>query len=319
MISPFSQILGHKAQTDYLARVLENGNTAHAYCFSGPEHVGKTLVAERFLSPMLGDAGGSLHSQAEVSEVRRPMDPKTGERKNTIPAESIRELRDRLQMSSFSTARKIAIIYEADCMTTTAQNALLKILEEPVGDTIIVLLASQPDRLLPTILSRVVHLSFLLVPREDICAELRKTMDAELAHTIAGLASGRPGTAFVLAGKDAREAKLEELRDTLAFLSGTLTDRFRETESLQKDREDRDCLTRVLANARQVLHDCLLVSASCEHLLAASVFDGEVHTLAAKKSAGEWAKILTVLGNVERAIQNNGNIGVSLEEFALSL
>ncbi|NBS41648.1 AAA family ATPase, partial [bacterium] len=148
-------IIGHERIVERLKRQAEQGRLAHAYLFIGQEGVGKTAVAM-----------GLIGSGSDFQQVSRREDEKTGKLKVTISVDQIRELRDRLSLTSFSGETKAAFIEEADRLSDGAANALLKTLEEPRGDTVIILRAETLESVSQTIASRCQVLRFCPVPSE---------------------------------------------------------------------------------------------------------------------------------------------------------
>ena len=117
--------------------------------------------------------------------------------KNSIRVDAVRELNAALGMAAYEGGRKIAIIQRADCMTPSAQNALLKNLEEPTGETLFFLLTESPGALLPTIVSRCLQVRFRCLEVEDCAAVLaRRGVQADRAHLLAALAQGSVGRAL---------------------------------------------------------------------------------------------------------------------------
>ena len=100
---------------------------------------------------------------------------------NTISVEDIRtQLNGDIQIKPYSSRYKIYIVADADLMTVQAQNALLKTIEEPPAYAVILLLANNADRLLPTILSRCVRLNLKAVRDQDIREYLMDKMNTGL-------------------------------------------------------------------------------------------------------------------------------------------
>nr|WP_236638303.1 hypothetical protein [Mangrovicoccus ximenensis] len=93
-------------------------------------------------------------SEPRLSLLRRPFDEKTGRLKAEIPVDAVRALKRFLSMSAADGGARVVIVDAADEMNTSAANALLKLLEEPPKDTVLILVSHQPGRLLPTIRSR---------------------------------------------------------------------------------------------------------------------------------------------------------------------
>jgi len=180
------RIIGHQKIVDVLRRQRENGRGAHAYLFVGPEGVGRTTVA----GEMLG---------ANVTNVTRNADEKTGKLKSAISVDQIRELRDVLAHTPLSGGTKSVFVEEADWLNAAAANALLKTLEEPRGDTLIILRAPTVESVPATIASRCQVIRFGFVPVETIAASLvRRGLDKEEAAQLARMSNGCPGIAIRL-------------------------------------------------------------------------------------------------------------------------
>ena len=137
--SPFEQVIGHGPLCAYFSRLLEQDEHAHAYLLAGPEHVGKTLLAKTFLAKLLDIEVDRL----EQSGIYREINPE-----KSIKIDEIRSLKEHFSHSAFIGTKKAALIIDAHRMTIGAQNALLKTLEEPAGDSVLILTTSQPEQLL---------------------------------------------------------------------------------------------------------------------------------------------------------------------------
>ena len=217
----FDQILGHDRQKGILRRALANGRLAHAYLFSGPDGIGKRLMALALARAIVcHEQRGCGHCQAcrKIDHQNHPdlhiLEPDG----SSIKIEQIRAFQRELNLKPLESPRKICLIEQADAMTVGAANALLKTLEEPRGDTLLMLLSSQPNRLLETIRSRCQPLPFTRHPNSRIQAELEKQLGIESteSHILAALSEGSFKKAF---GKD-RELYLEQRRELLKTLTG---------------------------------------------------------------------------------------------------
>ena len=111
---------------------------------------------------------------------------------NTIKVNSIREIRRESSLSAFGKGKKVFIIIDAETMNDESSNAILKTLEEPHEDTLLILTTSNPDALLPTIISRCQHIRFDTLSEDVITTALieRKGITTERAKTIARLVNG---------------------------------------------------------------------------------------------------------------------------------
>ncbi len=180
------RIIGHEKIVSVLRRQRENGRGVHAYLFVGPEGVGRSTVAGELLG-------------ANATKVARNSDEKTGKLKSAISVDQIRELRDVLAHTSLAGGTKAVFIEEADWLNAAAANALLKTLEEPRGDTLIILRAPTVESVPATIASRCQVIRFGFVPVETIATALvRRGLDKEEASRLASMSNGCPGIAIRL-------------------------------------------------------------------------------------------------------------------------
>ena len=150
-------------QWNSFARMLESDALPHAILLSGPEGVGKHRFARNLVNAILclqPDQTGAACGQCkhclllEAGTYPDYVHVRPEEDKNNISIDVIRELISKLHLTRHFSSKKIALIEFADCMNTNAANALLKTLEEPPEETIIVLVTSAPLKLPATIRSR---------------------------------------------------------------------------------------------------------------------------------------------------------------------
>ncbi|WCH29372.1 DNA polymerase III subunit delta' [Aeromonas salmonicida] len=143
-----------------LSQTAEAGRLGHAWLLLGDPGLGKEQLAERLArlhlcqQPNRGEPCGQCHSCQLFDKGHHPDLGTVTIDSKTIGVEAIREICARLQNSAQLGRGKVVIIPDAERMTESAANALLKTLEEPAGDSLLLLIASQVSRLLPTILSR---------------------------------------------------------------------------------------------------------------------------------------------------------------------
>ncbi len=201
---PFCEIVGHEKQLAALRWNLKNNRLHHAYLFLGPEGVGKKTVALSLAKAIhcvegVHDFCGSCNNCLRVQNRNHPdvrvIAPL--ERKKDISIDQVRELQRELTLRAFSGGKKIAILDPAILMNFSAQNALLKTLEEPPGDSLLILIATNTGGLLPTLLSRCLRVVFSPVPLPLVLRFLveRKGMEEDRASILAALSMGSPGKA----------------------------------------------------------------------------------------------------------------------------
>lgn len=224
-------IIGHKKALEFFDKVIANNNLSHAYCFIGPEQVGKRTVAEEIAARLLGVAGEKLNIQPDYTIVRQNFDEKTGKTKKDISVEQMRDLRSNLSRRSFSGGYKVAVIDGAEKMNLEAANALLKTLEEPSPQTVLFLLATDEEKLPETIVSRCQLIYFPPVRREELENYLvgRGINRPELAR----LAQGLPGRLIKWLGDEEQFAKYKaEVDRFLGLISKPFFSKLKSVEGL---------------------------------------------------------------------------------------
>lgn len=213
---PFSEILGHQQQVEALRQSLEKNRLHHAFLFLGPEGVGKRTVALSLAMAVqclekVGDFCGVCANCAKIRSGHHPdqrlLEPLPG--KKEISIQQIREMERELNFRPFSGRKKIAIVDPAALMNVSAQNALLKTLEEPPRDSLLILISTGVGGLLPTLLSRCLRVSFSPLPMDLVTRFLvsEKDIKQEKAEILAAMVMGSLGAAVRLDADDLLEKR----------------------------------------------------------------------------------------------------------------
>lgn len=202
----FDHILGNDKVKDYLVRMVSKQAIANSLLFAGPEGVGKSLFARGFANLLLSTSSPG-HDHAQKIELGNHLNVREYYPEGKIGMHSIDSMRaliEEINTPPHESPWKIFIIHNADRMLTYSANALLKTFEEPPPKSIIILLSSAPESLLPTVLSRCRTIWFHLIPNDIVASfvENKWSKTPQEAQEIALRAMGSIGHASLLAGQE---------------------------------------------------------------------------------------------------------------------
>lgn len=215
-----TELFGHASAEALLLRGLASGQLAHGIIIAGPPGIGKATLAYRFARALLpGDAAANrimAGSHADLLVIEPEYDEKKEEFAREISVEQARRIPQFLAMTPGEGQWRVVIVDPADALNTNAANAILKILEEPPPQAVLLLVSHNPGRLLPTIRSRCRTLRLAPLSSEDFTAAMRHIApETEHLRALSVLSGGSPGVALEM-GQEA----LETYAGLLALLSG---------------------------------------------------------------------------------------------------
>jgi len=203
---PFAEVAGHQAVRRLLASQIASGRLAHAYLFVGEPSLGKTTVARALASALLPEVPIDRHpdywqddrrDNLRIDEVRLLPDKQ--------PEHHLQSLQAFLALKPAVASHRVAVIANVGRMADPIQGILLKTLEEPHPNRMIVLTTPSvsPFVVLPTVVSRCQRVGFHAVPMPEVCDLLvRRGVPVERAEALAALSRGRPGWAIAAAADD---------------------------------------------------------------------------------------------------------------------
>lgn len=240
-------ILGHKKQWQHLQKLKELGRIPHALLFCGQENLGKKTLAVEFLKLMLSGSGQDIFCHPDFIFVE-PVEKE-------IQISQIRDLNWKLSLKPFSEGFKAAIIDKAHLMNQEAQNCFLKTLEEPKGNTIIILISEYPEFLLPTIRSRIQKVKFYPVDTKEIKEYLKtQKLSTQDAEKISDFSMGRPGLAIdFLLNPEKLENFENNIKEITSVINSDLAGRFRYAKDLSQGETTKEVLQIWLNYFRNVL------------------------------------------------------------------
>jgi DNA polymerase III subunit delta' len=253
-----AEIIGQEKAIRILTGVLERKRLASSYIFCGEPGIGKKLTALNFAKALncLKDRKASriMHDESFPSPIARRLSPITyldacdqcesclkinsgshpdlllvAPEDRQIKIDEIRLIDDALSFRPFEGRKKIVIVDDADTMNIAAANAFLKTLEEPPGDSVLILISSRPDRLPATILSRCSRVNFFALSLGPCKQVLRGKVPDEELETLARLSMGKPGLALS-----------SDLKEEIAWFSGLLTAMLNAEKDSWASREEMD-------------------------------------------------------------------------------
>ncbi len=241
----FDEILGHPGPTSLLRRMIETGRLPHALLFHGPENVGKSTVATIFAATLLCEEDrdqpcgqcascrmfdhGShpdllrvgLLPKGATTAAEAVEDADSADLRSVVLISQIRELCRLAGLAPRHGRRRVFVVDPADRMNLEAQNGLLKTLEEPPGKAVVILVASRPHLLLPTVRSRSFAVGFSALRAAELSRLLvERGVPPEEAGERAALAEGRVGRALDVDLSDRRERRDQIVRILEALTSG---------------------------------------------------------------------------------------------------
>ncbi|MBO5197156.1 MAG: DNA polymerase III subunit delta' [Lachnospiraceae bacterium] len=222
----FRDVVGHEQVIEHLQNAIRMKKVSHAYLLEGENGCGKNLLANIFAAALQCEKEGAnpcgvCKSCMQMASGNQPDVIRVTHEKSGIGVDDIRtQVNADIYVKPYASRYKIYMIDEAEKMNEQAQNALLKTIEEPPEYAVLILLCSNRNKLLPTILSRCVTLTLRAVPKDAIQKYLMEK--CQIPDYRAGLAAefagGNLGRAVRYASSEEFGARKDELIHILKYL-----------------------------------------------------------------------------------------------------
>ena len=330
------QTIGHEKAIRTLQRGLQEDRLSHAYLLVGPAQVGKMTLAldlARLVNctgedKPCGDCSqcrrvsDSLHTDVHVLglEAQKGGDGRT---RVQIGIDQVRTVQREASLKPYEGRYRVFIFDGAEHFSEEAANALLKTLEEPPDDVILVLLASDAGSLLPTLISRCTQLELRPLPFSRVADELeaKHGIDHTKAVEIARLSGGRLGWALEALSKpellEQRSERIEIIENTVR---GSLEDRFSFAAALaSRFTRDRESVRRELALWLEWWRDVMVTKEGVPNLVTnLSKLDG-VQATADALSSAQIAGAIAAINETAEHLERNVNPRLALEGLMLAL
>jgi DNA polymerase III subunit gamma/tau len=338
----FADVVGQEHVTQTLANAITQKRIAHAYLFCGPRGTGKTTIA-RIFAKCLNCAGGPKvdfdDNDERVKEITegRALDVLEIDGASNNGVEQVRELRETCKYAPANSPFKIYIIDEVHMLSTAAFNALLKTLEEPPAHVKFMFATTDPEKVLPTILSRCQRFDLRRIPAAlitkhlaEIATKEKVSIDAAALHAIARGADGGMRDAestldqlISFCGDKIEEADVlsmfglaaqnQILKLSGAVLAGEISTALTQLDELARGGKD---LGRLLGDLLNHFRNLLIYQVSRGDLNLLEVSEAEVAALkeqASLANTDSLTRILEVLADAELRLRDAASKKILLE------
>jgi DNA polymerase-3 subunit delta' len=321
-------MVGHEWAVRFLRRGVASSSVSHAYLFTGLSGVGKTTLARALATALLCQGEGERESPCGACRACRLVasgnhpdlhivqSERVGAR---LKIEQVRALQRQLALTPVEAHWRVAIMRRFEEATTSAANALLKTLEEPPSYVVIAVLASDADRLLPTIVSRCQQVPLRPLPTAVVQRALveRWNAGAEQAELLAHLSGGRLGWAVrTLNDKAALQRRAQRLDDLYRLLGSSNAQRFRYAEKLARDpTATQETLDLWIGWWRDVLLLAAEADAPLTNVDRRSTLRDHAHRFEVEGSAA----VLEAIRSAADRLRRNANPRLTLEVLMLDL
>lgn len=313
-----ADILGHEKPLKIINAYIEGSSFSGAFIFSGPEGIGKRLVAQEVAQRLNCTAQnnkpcGLCESCRKIEKLTHPDLHIIQNGQAQIKIEDIRGILREANFRPYEGAMKVFIIDNAHKLNTEAANSLLKTLEEPPKDVLIILITHKPQNIIKTIRSRCKHIRFFPLARQALENILIKnySYDQLTAHFVSYYAEGRLGLA--LRSKDSLSlAQKNKIFDAFALSSKPLS-----LNLLGQNKEElRDCLN-ILASW---FRDIYLLKAGCpDKEMIHSDRQGDLLKLIPKFSFKQLDDIMAAISDSALYLERNINSKLLMHNLGAQL
>ncbi len=331
----FKDIVGQKRLKLWIQQVIKNDEIGHAYAFSADDGMGKMTIAKVFAKMLLctdiQEVNGLQNQQGPIEACGKCRSCKTFEsganpdfyylqkEKINIGVDDVRILQKNVSVSTMYSKRKVYIIPEAELLTQQAQNALLKIIEEPPVEIVILMLTRNFEMFLQTIQSRVVKKELEKYSKEDIEKYIESRYNEKhRLRFIVKIADGNIGFARKLIEEEdftlLRESVFDVVMDVLERKNGS------NMTLLNLLEENKEKYKYVFSLMKMIFRDLLIIN---DEGLENILFNIDKKDVLSSKSdfleKDMIIKWIDILQKVEDGLKKNANFSLAMEYLTMEL
>lgn len=319
--------LNHGETYRILFDQLQNETAVHAYLITGEKGTGKRTLARLMAKTILCSSGGKRpcgvcrncvlaekneHPDLILIEKGSPIAAGVKKDRNTIPIEDIREMIRLCGIRSTDGNKRVVLLFDADKMTTQAQNCLLKTLEEPPSDTYLILATDHTESILPTIISRCRILRTKAWDDQYILSVLdRNHVLGEHSADAVAAAGGSIGRALELTNDDSYWKLRDEVMD-IFFRTTSRSDVLKISNQWKDRKQDAEQLFSVLESLVGMLMEYRFYRDRKTDL---SAFPPQWQKFAGKAQEEEFVVLTNCISSSKKQLQYSLNFQAVLEKL----
>ncbi len=325
-------ILGHEWAVDLLKEHVARRRLRHAYLITGPMGVGRRTLALRLVQalnctqpPAPGEPCFVCRSCTRIERMEYPdlAVVQAEQRGGTLKVDQVRELQHSLALSPYEGLYRVALLLHFEEAHPSAANALLKTLEEPPSQVILLVTAQNTETLLPTIVSRceVLRLRPLAYDQVMHGLQTRWGLSEDQAQFLAHVSGGCPGYALRMHQEPALvERRNLWLDDHQRLLKSNRVDRFAYSETITRDRQQvKDNLARLLQTWLSLWHDVMLRAARASAPITNLDRQIEVDRMAAVYGLETAYRTIAAVERTLQRLEENVNPRLAMDVLLLDL
>ena len=299
----FDAVIGQELPKKLLSTALTTGKLSHAYIFHGADGVGKTTLALEFAKAIVCEHHTGCGVCSACKQFYSTSDIHILEGERSISVNQIRELTTEIYLQPFHFSKKIYLIKDAEKMTAGAQNALLKVFEEPPRYAVILLVTNTLTGLLPTILSRGVQIRCPGLTPKELREYFLKNNLSVPSDELLTLSKGSVTEALALSkSEDYRKMRATLLHNTCRFLRNrTHRDVVRLYQDFITYEKEATRITDIVAS---LVYDASLTDVS----LRKNADLSDIPSVTSKEASALYEDIT----NLSKALAQNGNYAISV-------